>query len=64
MRRLKFPAVAILLMVIALAALALVQIPAADAQEPIPDAVQGEIIIAFNNGVGEVAIQTFTGKMD
>ena len=59
MRRLKFPAVAILLMVIGLAALAIVQIPDADAQEPIPDAVPGEIIIAFNNGVGEAAIRTF-----
>ncbi|MEE8465950.1 MAG: S8 family serine peptidase, partial [Dehalococcoidia bacterium] len=60
MRRLNFPIVAMFLTVIGLAgAFALVQIPAADAQEPTPDAVPGEIIIAFNSGVGKGAIQTF-----
>lgn len=59
MRRLKFPAVALLLTLMGLATFALVQVPGADAPQPAPDAVPGEIIIAFNSGVGEGAIQTF-----
>lgn len=64
MRRLKFPMVGILLMVIGLAAFALVQVAAADAPEPTPDAVRGEVIIAFNSGVGEGAIQAFNRRND
>ena len=59
MGRLKFPAVALLLTLIGLGAFALVQVSGADAQQPTPDPVPGEIIIAFNSGVGEGAILTF-----
>ena len=59
MRRLIFPKVTVLLTVLVLAAFALVQTTSADARDPLPDAVPGEIIIAFNSEVGEDGIQAF-----
>ncbi|MDA1128545.1 MAG: S8 family peptidase, partial [Chloroflexi bacterium] len=57
--RLKFPIIAILLATLGLIAFALVQIPAASAQEPAPDAVPGEIIIAFNTDFDDSSIRAF-----
>ena len=62
MRRLSLVIAAIFVSAIGMAAFGLILVPGAGAQEPTPDAVPGEIIIAFNSGVGEGAIRNFNRR--